>query len=227
MMQPPAIAPSLMCMDLTRFREQITFFNGKIAYFHVDIMDGHFVPNLTLSPYFVGQLNKVAKSPIDCHLMVTRPELYIQALAQAGAAMISFHAETVNGQAFRLMDKIRELGMRCGLVLNPETRLEEVALYLDAVDKITLMTVDPGFAGQSFIPAMLGKIRQCVEYRRQRQLQYRVEIDGACNKTTYPALAAAGADILILGSSGLFNHDDDIAVAWDMMQRELAAALTD
>lgn len=224
-MKTPAIAPSLMCMDLTRFEEQIRFFNGKIAYFHVDIMDGHFVPNLTLSPYFVGQLKKAATSPIDCHLMVTHPESYVAALAEAGTTMISFHAETANGQAFRLISRIRGLGMRCGLVLNPETPMNDVVLYLDLIDKVTIMTVDPGFAGQAFIPAMLTKIKQFVAYRRRHQLKYLVEIDGACNKATYSALAEAGADILILGSSGLFNHDKDIAAAWRKMEQELAEAL--
>lgn len=225
-MKVPAIAPSLMCMDLTRFGEQVSFFNDKIAYFHVDIMDGHFVPNITLSPYFVGQLKKLAKAPIDCHLMVTRPENYVASLAAAGASMISFHAETANGLAFRLMDQIRSSGMQCGLVLNPETGLDDVTLYLDLVDKVTIMTVDPGFAGQAFIPGMLKKISQFREYRQQHQLEYQIEIDGACNKSTYTALVDAGADILILGSSGLFNHDEDIAVAWRKMQQELTEALT-
>jgi D-allulose-6-phosphate 3-epimerase len=225
-MKLPAIAPSLMCMDLTRFGEQISFFNGKIAYFHIDIMDGHFVPNITLSPYFVGQLKKLAIAPIDCHLMVTRPENYVASLAAVGSSMISFHAETANGLAFRLINQIRSSGMQCGLVLNPETALEQAALYLDLIDKVTVMTVDPGFAGQPFIPGMLRKISQLRDYRRRHQLDFRIEIDGACNKTTYAALVDAGADILVLGSSGLFNHNEDIAIAWRKMQQELTEALT-
>ncbi len=225
MMKTPAIAPSLMCMDLMSFEAQVLFFNGKIAYFHVDIMDGHFVPNMTLSPYFVGQLKKAAASPIDCHLMVTNPEAYVKPLAAAGADMISFHAETVNGQAFRLIDSIRGLGMECGLVLNPETPIDDVVLYLDMIDKVTIMTVDPGFAGQAFIPAMLNKIRQFADYRQRHQLKYLIEIDGSCNKATYSALVNAGSDILILGSSGLFNLDKEIVVAWRMMQEELTEAL--
>ena len=225
-MKKPAIAPSLMCMDLLQFEHQISFFNDKIASFHVDIMDGHFVPNLTLSPYFVSQLKRVARAPIDCHLMVTNPHDYVASLAAAGATMISFQAETVNGQAFRLIRKIRDAGMDCGLVLNPETAFDEVTVYLDLVDKVTVMTVDPGFAGQEFIPAMLKKIRQFANYRQQHQLKYLIEIDGACNRNTYAQLSAAGADVLVLGSSGLFKHAHSIETAWNVMQQELDSALT-
>lgn len=220
-MKKPSIAPSLMCMDLSKLSEQVSFFDDKVSYYHVDIMDGHFVPNLTLSPYFVEQLSKISEAPSDCHLMVTNPGMYIEPLAKAGAGMVSFHAETANGQAFRLIDSIRSYGMRCGLVLNPETRLEEVALYLARVDKVTLMTVDPGFAGQPFIPEMLDKIRAFKQYREQHGLSYEIEIDGSCNDKTFGALIEAGADILIVGTSGLFNNHSDIEVAWSIMDKQI------
>ncbi|MEY5324219.1 D-allulose 6-phosphate 3-epimerase [Salmonella enterica subsp. enterica serovar Corvallis] len=224
-MKSPLIAPSLMCMDLLRLEEQVSFLNDKIGYFHVDIMDGHYVPNLTLSPFFVSQMKRVASAPIDCHLMVTNPQDYISTLADAGASMVSFHAETANGQAFRLIDNIRSAGMKCGLVVNPETQLDIVTLYLDRVDKVTIMTVDPGFAGQAFISAMLKKIAAFAEYRQQHQLEFLIEVDGSCNKNTYSALVEAGADVLIVGSSGLFGHSEDIGEAWQIMQRNLAEAL--
>ncbi len=127
--------------------------------------------------------------------------------------MVSFHAETANGQAFRLIDNIRSAGMKCGLVVNPETQLDIVTLYLDRVDKVTIMTVDPGFAGQAFISAMLKKIAAFAEYRQQHQLEFLIEVDGSCNKNTYSALVEAGADVLIVGSSGLFGHSEDIGEA--------------
>lgn len=99
------ISPSLMCMDLTKFKEQIEFLDQKVAYFHIDIMDGHYVPNLTLSPFFVSQVKKLATKPLDCHLMVTNPENYIDDLAKAGCDMITLHVETISGQAFRLIEK--------------------------------------------------------------------------------------------------------------------------
>lgn len=224
-MKLPAIAPSLMCMDLLDFRHQVLFLNDKIAWFHVDIMDGHFVPNLTLSPWFVSSLSPLAKAPIDCHLMVTAPENYVEPLAKAGARMVSFHAEAVNGKAFRLIDTIRHAGMQCGLVLNPETQLDDVTLYLARIDKVTIMTVDPGFAGQAFIPEMLEKIKAFAAYRQQHGLHFQIEVDGSCNKKTYASLVDAGADILIVGSSGLFNHAPDIAEAWKIMEADLQDAL--
>ncbi len=224
-MNTPVIAPSLMCMDLTKFKEQVSFLDNKIGYYHVDIMDGHFVPNLTLSPFFVEQLSKISTAPSDCHLMVTDPAMYIEPLAKAGAGMLSFHAETANGQAFRLIDSIRQHGMKCGLVINPETRLEEVTLYLSRLDKVTIMTVDPGFAGQPFIPEMLEKIKAFVEYRDEHKLNLQIEIDGSCNPNTYRKLLETGADVFIVGSSGLFNNDPDIEVAWGMMQKDIEDAI--
>ncbi|GAB2648535.1 D-allulose 6-phosphate 3-epimerase [Vibrio panuliri] len=220
----PLIAPSLMCMDLTKLAEQIEFFDDKVGYYHVDIMDGHFVPNLTLSPFFVSQLKKISTAPMDCHLMVTNPEQYVDMLAEAGAAMFSFHAETVNGKAFRLIEDVRKKGMQVGVVLNPETRLQDVEIYLKHIDKVTLMTVDPGFAGQSFVPEVVDKIRQFREFREQHQLEFQIEIDGSCNKKTFSTLLAAGADVLIVGTSGLFNNHPELSVAWGMMMDDIKVA---
>jgi len=224
MMSFPQISPSLMCMDLLRLKEQIEFFNDKIAYFHVDIMDGHFVPNLTLSPFFVEQISKIATAKIDCHLMVTDPTLYIEMLRQAGAEMISFHAEVANGRAFRLMETIRKGDMQVGLVINPETRFEEVSLYLPHIDKITLMSVDPGFAGQSFIPAVLPKISQFKKFKNEHSLNFTIEIDGSCNAKTYSRLLQAGAEILVVGSSGLFNLHERLDMAWNEMMSHIRSA---
>jgi len=220
----PQISPSLMCMDLLKLKEQIEFFNDKIAYFHIDIMDGHFVPNLTLSPFFVEQIRKIARAKIDCHLMVTDPALYIDMLQKAGADMISFHVEVANGQAFRLMETLRKKDMKVGLAINPETRFEEVQLYLPHIDKITIMSVDPGFAGQTFIPEMLAKIRQFKNFKRQENLSFAIEIDGSCNQKTYECLLQAGAEILVVGSSGLFNLADDLEQSWDIMCSQIQRA---
>lgn len=179
------ISPSLMCMDLLKFKEQIEFIDSHADYFHIDIMDGHFVPNLTLSPFFVSQVKKLASKPLDCHLMVTRPQDYIAQLARAGADFITLHPETINGQAFRLIDEIRRHGMKVGLILNPETPVEAMKYYIHKADKITVMTVDPGFAGQPFIPEM---------------------------------------HVFIVGTSGLFNHAENIDEAWRIMTAQILAA---
>lgn len=218
------ISPSLMCMNLAKFREQIAFIDQHADYFHIDIMDGHFVPNLTLSPFFVGQVKQLATKPLDCHLMVTRPQDYIDSLARAGADYLTLHPETLNGQAFRLIDEIRRRGMKVGLILNPETPVETMKYYIHKADKITVMTVDPGFAGQPFIPEMLDKITELKRWREREGLHYEIEIDGSCNQATYKTLMAAGADVFIVGTSGLFNHAENIDEAWRLMSEHILAA---
>lgn len=220
------ISPSLMCMDLTKFKEQIEFLDQKVTYFHIDIMDGHYVPNLTLSPFFVSQVKKLATKPLDCHLMVTNPENYIDDLAKAGCDMITLHVETISGQAFRLIEKIRYLEMKVGIIFNPETPIEKAKYYLSKADKVTILTVDPGFAGQSFIPEMLEKVAELKLFRETHQLNYEIEIDGSCNPKTYEMLIKAGADVLIVGSSGLFNNSDNIVEAWDMLEKEIERILS-
>ena len=216
------ISPSLMCMDLVKFKEQIEFLDKKVGYFHIDIMDWHYVPNITLSPFFVSQVNRISTKPLDCHLMVTNPENYIDDLAKAGCDMVTLHVETISGQAFRLFEKIEHLGMKVGLIFNPETPVEFAKYYLHKVDKVTVLTVDPGFAGQSFIPEMLEKIQDLKQFRLENNLDYKIEIDGSCNPKTYDILIKAGADVLIVGTSGLFHNDPDIEKAWDIMQKSIS-----
>ncbi|CAK9886202.1 MAG: D-allulose-6-phosphate 3-epimerase [Candidatus Erwinia impunctatus] len=187
-------------------------------------MDGHFVPNLTLSPFFVSQVKRLATKPLDCHLMVLRPQDYISQLADAGADYITLHPETINGQAFRLIDEIKRLGMKTGLILNPETPVETMKYYIHKADKITVMTVDPGFAGQPFIPEMLDKITQLKAWREREGLHFEIEIDGSCNTATYQRLIEAGADVFIVGSSGLFNNAAQIDEAWQIMRAQILAA---
>ena len=218
------ISPSLMCMDLSKFQEQVEFIDKNADYFHIDIMDGHFVPNLTLSPFFVSQVKKLASKELDCHLMVTKPQDYIGQLARAGADFITLHPETINGQAFRLIDEIHRLKMKVGFILNPETTVDAMKYYIHKADKITVMTVDPGFAGQAFIPEMLEKISELKALREREGLHFEIEIDGSCNQATYAKLMAAGADVFIVGSSGLFNNAESIDLAWEMMMQQIKMA---
>ncbi|MCR4431327.1 MAG: D-allulose 6-phosphate 3-epimerase [Tepidanaerobacteraceae bacterium] len=210
-------SPSLMCMNLLKLEEQITFMNQKAAFYHVDIMDGHYVKNITLSPYFISQIRDIATIPIDAHLMAEQPSDFIEMILEAGADMISPHAETINREAFRIINMIKDRGRKVGIVLNPATPLEYIKHYIHLLDKITILTVDPGFAGQRFIPEMLDKIKEAKELKNKYGYSYLIEVDGSCNKKTFKALKEAGAEVFILGSSGLFNNDPDIEKAWEMM----------
>lgn len=215
------ISPSLMCMDLSRFKEQLTFLDTHADFLHIDIMDGHFVPNLTLSPFFMDSVKKVSKVPMDTHLMTTDPTHWLPMMAKAGAKWISPQVETINGKSFRIFDTVRSLGCQVGVVLNPATTIDIMKYYLHLVDKVTIMTVDPGFAGQPFIPEMLEKIEELRELRSKKNLNFLIEIDGSCNKRTYGKLIKAGADVLIVGSSGLFGLHDDLSEAWKLMLKDI------
>ncbi len=216
----PMFSPSLMCMDFLRIKEQTEVLNQYCDFYHVDIMDGHFVKNITLSPDFVKAFSKIAKKPIDCHLMVTNPEDYIESLAAAGATYISPHAETINAQAFRIYNQIEALGLKKGVVLNPATPISYIAPYLNRLDKITIMTVDPGFAGQPFIPEMLEKIAELKALKEEKGYNFLIEVDGSCNQKTFAQLAKAGTEVFIVGSSGLFSKSENLEEAWSIMQDE-------
>lgn len=208
---------SLMCMDLLRIREQIEIINQRADFFHVDIMDGHYVKNITLSPSFVEAIKPVAKLPIDVHLMVEYPSDYIAELGRVGADYICPQAETINKDAFRVINQIRSVGSKVGIVLNPATPFSYIKHYVDLIDKLTIMTVDPGFAGQPFIPQMLEKIQEVSEYKKQHGSSFLIEVDGSCNKKTFQRLHQAGTEVFILGTSGLFNLDPDLNRAYDLM----------
>ncbi|QCX34028.1 ribulose-phosphate 3-epimerase [Caloramator sp. E03] len=210
-------SPSLMCMNLLELKNQIDILNERADFYHIDIMDGHYVNNITLSPYFIKQIRSIAKLPIDAHLMVEKPESIINDAAKAGADYITPHAETIDRQAFRIIKKIKDLGCRAGIALNPATSIESIKYYLHLLDKITIMTVDPGFAGQPFIPEMLKKIEQLKEIKQKNGYKYLIEVDGACNFKTFSELFKAGAEVFILGTSGLFGLDDNLEKAWDIM----------
>jgi len=221
----PLFSPSLMCMDLLRLKEQIDVINRLADFVHVDIMDGHYVKNITLSPYFVKSIKSICKIPIDCHLMVTSPQDFIEPLVQAGADYICPHAETINADAFRLIDQIHDSGCKAGIVLNPSTPVAVIQYYIDRLDKITVMSVDPGFAGQRFIPETLKKVRELKQIKESSGYKYFIEIDGACNRQTYKDLYEAGVEVFIVGSSGLFNLDKDLEKAWNKMITDFNSAV--
>jgi len=213
----PMFAPSLMCANFLDLKNQIEILNERADIYHVDIMDGHYVKNFSLSPSVIEQIKPMSKVPIDAHLMIDNPTDFLECIAKSGATFISPHAETINRDAFRTLKTIKSLGCKTGVVLNPSTPIEYIKHYIDQLDKITILTVDAGFAGQTFIPEMLQKIEAVRELRDKYGYTYLIEVDGSCNENTYGRLAMAGTDVYIVGSSGLFNLDPDLRIAWNKM----------
>ena len=226
----PIFNPSLMCMDFLDIRHQLEVLNSRVDLYHFDIMDGHYVPNITLSPDLAKAIAPASNLPLDFHMMVTDPEQYIEPCRKAvesltARGIISFyspHAEVISGKGFRIIDEIRKAGFRPGVAINPETPLEYIMAYLHRLDKVTSMSVDPGFAGQPFIPEVLEKVRAAKALKAENPEKYHfiIEIDGSCNKKTYGLLAEAGIESFIVGTSGLFNNDPDLAKAYDIMMED-------
>ncbi|EOX0154690.1 AraC family transcriptional regulator N-terminal domain-containing protein [Klebsiella pneumoniae] len=172
-----------------------------------------------------GSLPPVKKRDAGTSVGVEAPASFIPALLDAGADAFSLHPETICREAFRVINMLRQAGKEVGMVLNPATPVESIQHYLHLLDKVTVMTVDPGYAGQPFIPEMLAKITQLHQLKETGSLRFLLEVDGSCNRNTYRALLGAGAQILVMGSSGLFRADMPLELAWETMSRELSAAL--
>ncbi|WP_179032288.1 D-allulose 6-phosphate 3-epimerase [Paenibacillus kribbensis] len=216
-MKKHLFSPSLMCMNLMDIENQLKVLNQRADMVHIDIMDGHYVKNITLSPYFMEQIRESLTIPMDVHLMVEKPSEFIKMIIDAGATYISPHAEVINSEAFRMIDTIKSAGCKAGIALNPATPLSHIQHYIHHLDKITFMSVDPGFAGQKFIPEVLGKIREAKALKEKHGYNYLIEIDGSCNEKTFKILEEAGVEVFIVGTSGLFNLDSDLNKAWDQM----------
>lgn len=216
------VSPSLMCMNILDIRSQMKVLNEKSKYLHIDIIDWHYAKNFSLSPDFIKQLSKITEVPMDAHLMVEGLNLeLIEQCIDSGASMITLQADTIGKNAFTIINRIKQLHKQVGVSINPSLPLDIIKLYIHLVDKITIMTVDPGYAGQKFVNEALVKIEQARDLKRQNGFEYEIEVDGACNEKTYKELYQAGAEILVLGSSGLFNLDKDLSIAWSIMEENL------
>lgn len=195
------IAPSILSADFARLGEEIKAVEAAGAdWIHVDVMDGHFVPNITIGPLVVEAARRSTKLPLDVHLMIENPDRYIEDFVDAGADLVAVQVETCT-HLHRTVQLIRECGARPGVVLNPTTPLTTIEWILEEVEFVMLMSVNPGFGGQKFIASTLDKIRQLRTLIDQRGLPTLIEIDGGVNTTTIGDIAAAGADVFVAGSA--------------------------
>jgi ribulose-phosphate 3-epimerase len=195
------IAPSILSADFTRLGEEIKAVEKAGAdYIHVDIMDGHFVPNITIGPMIVGAVHRVTNLPLDVHLMISDPDKYLDAFSEAGAGILTVHMEAPK-HIHRTLQRIKELGMKTSVSLNPATPPEFLEYILDDLDMVLLMSVNPGFGGQAFIPAVLPKIRRVREMVDQRGLRTEIEVDGGIDPNIIGRVSEAGADVFVAGSA--------------------------
>jgi ribulose-phosphate 3-epimerase len=200
-MRAPLVAPSILACDFGSLAREIARVEAAGAdWIHVDVMDGHFVPNLTIGPGVVAAARTATSLPLDVHLMIETPERFIEDFARSGASILTVHAEATTS-LWRTVQRIRELGVKPAVALNPGSPLELVMEVLGEVDMVLLMTVEPGFGGQRFIPSVTGKVRRLRDVLDARGLEIHVEVDGGIDRTTAGLAAAAGADVLVAGTA--------------------------
>jgi len=201
------LAPSILSADFARLGDEVrAACAGGASVIHVDIMDGHFVPNLTIGPPVVKSLRRVTELPLDCHLMIENPDEYIPAFAEAGANWISVHQEACR-HLNRTLHLIKSHDCRAGVVINPATPVEAISEVLEIVDYVLVMSVNPGFGGQKFIPSTLHKMRSLATIRSQRDLAYRIEVDGGVALDTVENVVRSGGEILVAGNA-VFGSGD-------------------
>ncbi|MBK8212928.1 MAG: ribulose-phosphate 3-epimerase [Myxococcales bacterium] len=200
-MPPVIIAPSILSADFARLGEEVRALEtAKADWVHVDVMDGRFVPNITLGPPIVASLRKVTKLPLDCHLMIVEPERYVDDFAKAGADVISVHVEACV-HLHRTLSHIRSLGKRAGVVVNPSTSEEALKYVYDVADLVLVMSVNPGFGGQSFIESALPKIERIRKAIEASGRAIDLQVDGGVNEETAPRVVSAGANVLVAGNA--------------------------
>jgi ribulose-phosphate 3-epimerase len=218
------LAPSILSADFARLAEQIhAASEGGASVIHVDIMDGHFVPNMTVGPPVVRSLRKATNLPLDCHLMIENPDQFIPEFAEAGTDWISVHQEACR-HLNRTLHLIKSHDCLAGVVINPATPIETLSEVLDLVDYVLVMSVNPGFGAQEFIPGSVHKIRRLAQLREERGLNFRLEVDGGISIETVGEVVKAGVEILVAGNA-VFGHGDPKINAQKLLKAATEATL--
>ncbi|KPJ48398.1 MAG: ribulose phosphate epimerase [candidate division Zixibacteria bacterium DG_27] len=201
------VAPSLLSCDFSRLKEEVETVEAAGAdWIHLDVMDGHFVPNITFGPGLVEAVRRCTKLPLDVHLMIDNPDDYLERFIQAGADWLTIHQE-IAPHLHRTLARIRELGVKAGVSVNPSTPFSTVIPVMEMADLLLIMTVNPGFGGQKFIPSVLAKIREARAHIESRKLNTKIEVDGGIGPETSPLVKEAGAEVLVAGAS-IFKSGD-------------------
>jgi ribulose-phosphate 3-epimerase len=209
------IAPSILSADFSNLAQQIRLTEiGGADWIHCDVMDGHFVPNITIGPIIVKAARKSTRLPVDVHLMIEKPDNFLEAFAEAGADYISVHVEEVV-HLNRSINRIKELGCKAGVVINPATPVNSIIDVAEYIDLLLIMTVNPGFGGQKFISNSIRRIQEAVELRTKLNAAFLIEIDGGVNKQTIVAAKKAGVDVFVAGSA-IFDADNITAATAEL-----------
>jgi ribulose-phosphate 3-epimerase len=216
------VAPSLLAADYAHLADEIRAVEGAADWLHIDVMDNHFVPNLTIGLPVVQSLRKVSNLPFDCHLMIDTPQRWAIGYAEAGAYNVSFHIEAVD-DALALARNLRAAGSRAGLAIDRDTPLEPYLDLLPSFDVLLIMTVKAGFGGQAFIPQLLAKVRTARRHANAGHLELRIEVDGGLDADSVEAAAAAGADAFVAGTA-VYRADDPAAAVRALRTRAARAA---
>ncbi len=218
-MEDIKISPSLICMDFLEIGKQISILNKLADLYHFDIIDNHFAPSLGLPKEYLVSLVKVSALPIDVHLMVENVEEICMQLMQFEVEIFTLHIESIVSNAFRLIGKIKNMGRKVGIAINPITPLESLSYIYSIIDKVTVLTFDPGIAGQKLVNVTLDKVSQLSKLKEEKKYMFDIEVDGSCNKNNFRNMKNAGANQFVVGTSGLFSLDQNIEVAWEKMQQ--------
>ena len=212
------IAASILSSDFTRLADEIAAVEAAgVDWLHIDVMDGHFVPNLTIGPPVIQKIKKVSRIPLDVHLMIQHADLYLEDYVKAGAEYLSVHVEA-SPHLHRTLTRIRELGAKPSVALNPHTPIDSMGYVLEEVDMVLLMSVNPGFGGQSFIPAVLKKAQELSKIRKEHGLKFLIEMDGGIKTENVDEVSKAGIDVFVVGS-GIFHSKDYHSTVSEMRKK--------
>lgn len=217
------ISPSVMCMDLMNLGEQITTLNKYVSMYHVDFIDGVYMKNFSITLPFIAAMRKITNCELDIHVMLTDPFYYLDDMIKAGSDILSFHSEMLMNEAFRTAHYLHQQGRKLGVVVAPGTPVEMIYPYIAHLDKITVLMVDPGFAGGIFVPEALDTIRKLKELKKEKGYHYIVEADGQCNERHFTDLKKAGVESYIVGSGlfGLMEHGLTLDEAYHQLVKNI------